>query len=41
MNHVDHDLDHRAGPRIGLGLPAAIPDAPGRATVEWASLAEG
>jgi alkanesulfonate monooxygenase SsuD/methylene tetrahydromethanopterin reductase-like flavin-dependent oxidoreductase (luciferase family) len=40
MNHVDHDHDHRAGPRIGLGLPAAIPDAPGRATVEWASLAE-
>jgi alkanesulfonate monooxygenase SsuD/methylene tetrahydromethanopterin reductase-like flavin-dependent oxidoreductase (luciferase family) len=40
MNRVDHDHNHRAGPRIGLGLPAAIPDAPSRATVEWASLAE-
>jgi len=36
----DHDHDHGARPRIGLGLPAAIPDAPGRATVEWASLGE-
>jgi alkanesulfonate monooxygenase SsuD/methylene tetrahydromethanopterin reductase-like flavin-dependent oxidoreductase (luciferase family) len=40
MNRVDHDHHHGAAPRIGLGLPAAIPDAPGRATVEWASLAE-
>jgi len=40
MNRVDHDHDHRAGPRIGLGLPAAIPDASGRAIVEWASLGE-
>ena len=40
MNRVDHDHDHRVGPRVGLGLPAAIPDAPSRATVEWASLAE-
>jgi alkanesulfonate monooxygenase SsuD/methylene tetrahydromethanopterin reductase-like flavin-dependent oxidoreductase (luciferase family) len=40
MNRVDHDHDHGTAPRIGLGLPAAIPDAPGRATVEWASLAE-
>lgn len=36
----DHDLDDRTGPRIGLGLPTAIPDAPARATVEWASLAD-
>src|SRR5437773_2164530 len=36
----DHDHDHGARPRSGLGLPAAIPDAPGRATVEWASLGE-
>jgi alkanesulfonate monooxygenase SsuD/methylene tetrahydromethanopterin reductase-like flavin-dependent oxidoreductase (luciferase family) len=27
-------------PRIGLGLPAAIPDVRGRAIVEWASLGE-
>jgi alkanesulfonate monooxygenase SsuD/methylene tetrahydromethanopterin reductase-like flavin-dependent oxidoreductase (luciferase family) len=40
MNRVDHDQDHWAGPRIGLGLPAAIPDASGRAIVEWASLGE-
>jgi alkanesulfonate monooxygenase SsuD/methylene tetrahydromethanopterin reductase-like flavin-dependent oxidoreductase (luciferase family) len=40
MNRVDQAHDHRAGPRIGLGLPAAIPDAPSRATVEWASLGE-
>jgi alkanesulfonate monooxygenase SsuD/methylene tetrahydromethanopterin reductase-like flavin-dependent oxidoreductase (luciferase family) len=38
MNRVDHD--RRTGPRIGLGLPAAIPDAPGRATVDWASRGE-
>jgi alkanesulfonate monooxygenase SsuD/methylene tetrahydromethanopterin reductase-like flavin-dependent oxidoreductase (luciferase family) len=38
MNRVDHDIG--GGPRVGLGLPAAVPDAPGRATVEWASLAE-
>jgi len=40
MNRVDHNQDHGAEPRIGIGLPAAIPEAPGRATVEWASLAE-
>src|SRR3954451_18550152 len=40
MNRIDQDHDRHAGPRIGLGLPAAIPDAPGRTTVEWASLAE-
>ena len=40
MNRVDHDQSHRAGPRIGLGLPAAIPDASGGAIVEWASLGE-
>ena len=36
----DRRMNHDHAPRIGLGLPAAIPDAPGRATVEWASLAE-
>src|SRR2546430_6862111 len=40
MNRVDHDQDHRTGPRIGLGLPAAIPDASGGAIIEWASLGE-
>ena len=40
MNRVDHDQNQRAGPRIGLGLPAAIPDASGGAIVEWASLGE-
>ena len=40
MSRLDSEHDGRAGPRIGLGLPAAIPDAPPRATVEWASLAE-
>jgi alkanesulfonate monooxygenase SsuD/methylene tetrahydromethanopterin reductase-like flavin-dependent oxidoreductase (luciferase family) len=41
MNGIDLDGDNRVGPRIGLGLPAAIPGAPAGATVEWASLAEG
>ena len=40
MNRVDDDRARGAGPRIGVGLPAAIPGAPGRSTVEWASLGE-
>ena len=40
MSRLDSEHDDRTEPRIGLGLPAAIPDAPPRATVEWASLAE-
>jgi alkanesulfonate monooxygenase SsuD/methylene tetrahydromethanopterin reductase-like flavin-dependent oxidoreductase (luciferase family) len=40
MDRIDHDYDNGTGPRVGLGLPAAIPDAQARATVEWASLAE-
>jgi Luciferase-like monooxygenase len=40
MDAVDQDHDNHVAPRIGLGLPAAIPDAPARATVEWAGLAE-
>src|SRR5207245_6002409 len=40
MNRADHEDSHRAGPRIGLGVPAAIPDASGGAIVEWASLGE-
>jgi alkanesulfonate monooxygenase SsuD/methylene tetrahydromethanopterin reductase-like flavin-dependent oxidoreductase (luciferase family) len=40
MHRVDDDRDRGAGPRIGVGLPAAIPGAPARATVEWASLSE-
>src|SRR5207247_2588846 len=40
MNRVDHDESHRAGPRIGLGLPAAIPDASCGAIVEWTSLGD-
>ncbi|HEY3139653.1 MAG TPA: LLM class flavin-dependent oxidoreductase [Acidimicrobiales bacterium] len=39
MDAVDHQ-DNQAGPRIGLGLPAAIPDVPPGATAEWAGLAE-
>src|SRR5437016_8370977 len=40
MNRVDHDQNNWGRQRIGLGLPAAIPDASGRAIVEWASLGE-
>jgi alkanesulfonate monooxygenase SsuD/methylene tetrahydromethanopterin reductase-like flavin-dependent oxidoreductase (luciferase family) len=40
MDRIDHDHDNPTELRIGLGLPAAIPDAPGGATVQWASLAE-
>jgi alkanesulfonate monooxygenase SsuD/methylene tetrahydromethanopterin reductase-like flavin-dependent oxidoreductase (luciferase family) len=40
MDVPDEDPHNPTGPRIGLGLPAAIPDAPARATVEWAGVAE-
>ena len=40
MTRVDNDRARGAGYRIGVGLPAAIPGAPGRSTVEWASLGE-
>jgi alkanesulfonate monooxygenase SsuD/methylene tetrahydromethanopterin reductase-like flavin-dependent oxidoreductase (luciferase family) len=40
MHRVDDDHDRSTGPRIGVGLPAAIPDVPSRATVEWARLSE-
>jgi alkanesulfonate monooxygenase SsuD/methylene tetrahydromethanopterin reductase-like flavin-dependent oxidoreductase (luciferase family) len=40
MSDTGDNHDNRAGPRIGIGLPAAIPDVPPRATVEWARLAE-
>jgi alkanesulfonate monooxygenase SsuD/methylene tetrahydromethanopterin reductase-like flavin-dependent oxidoreductase (luciferase family) len=34
-----HDCRDHQGLRIGLGLPAAIPDVDGRATIEWAGVA--
>jgi alkanesulfonate monooxygenase SsuD/methylene tetrahydromethanopterin reductase-like flavin-dependent oxidoreductase (luciferase family) len=37
---MEAEHDHQARPRLGLGLPAAIPDVPARAVVEWATLAE-
>ena len=40
MNRDDHDQANLGRPRIGLGLPAAIPNAPSDATVEWASVGE-
>src|SRR5262249_37696099 len=40
MQRIGDDHDFTPGPRIGLGLPAAIPDVPGRAVGAWASLGE-
>jgi alkanesulfonate monooxygenase SsuD/methylene tetrahydromethanopterin reductase-like flavin-dependent oxidoreductase (luciferase family) len=42
MNGTDEhrpDCHDRPGPRIGVGLPAAIPGVHARATIEWAGVA--